>query len=62
MAREKGKFVRVSVDFTKEEYRKVKDEVTKRRCFIGAFVKDCTMDVLADPLHAVQRIPRRTYG
>ena len=67
MAREKGKYVRVSVDLTPAEYQQIKEEVTLRRMFIGAFLKDCALDVLADPLHSVKRVPlppkrRGTYG
>lgn len=56
MAREKGKFRRLSVDFTVEEYNRLRG-YCDGKLFMGSFVRQCAMDVLDDPLHAVRSIP-----
>ncbi len=59
MAREKGKYVRLPIDFTREEYERLRAYAQDKRCFMSAFVRDCVMDVLDEPLHAVKRGPVR---
>lgn len=56
MARDTHKYRRLSVDFTIEEYDRLR-AYCEGKLFMAAFVRQCTMDVLDDPLHAVKRIP-----
>lgn len=54
--RDKDKYRRLSVDFTIEEYNLLRAYCEGRQ-FMGAFVRQCAMDTLADPLHSVKRVP-----
>lgn len=54
--RDTKKYRRLSVDFTVEEYNRLRSYCEGKQ-FMAAFVRNCTMDVLDDPLHAVKRVP-----
>jgi hypothetical protein len=63
MARDKHKYRRLSVDFTVEEYNRLR-AATEGKQFMAAFVRDATMDRIDEPVHAVKHVvpqppPRR---
>ncbi len=56
MARDTKKYRRLSVDFTIEEYNRLR-AYTEGRQFMAAFVREAAMDKLDDPVHAGKVVP-----
>ena len=53
--RDKTKYVRISIDLTQGEYRKLKNRVEERGCFISFYVRNLISMALLDGDKAIER-------